>query len=131
MCICLHILSTQNIIHKANPYIKDSKVEVCRGVDRHSTQEGCRWGGRGGEGVLGGQLMVNLERICEDFGRITSAPLPMWILGGLINGQLGKDLQKLWKNYLYTSDHVDPGGIDQQSTWKGSAKTLEGLPLHL
>ena len=37
--------------------------------------------------------MVNLERICEHFGRITS------------------------------------DNVNQQSTWKGSMKTLEGLPL--
>ena len=28
-----------------------------------------------------------------------------------------------------TSDNVDPGGIDRWSTWKGSTKTLQGLPL--
>ena len=28
-----------------------------------------------------------------------------------------------------TSDNVDPGGVNQQSTWKGSAKTLQELPL--
>ena len=28
-----------------------------------------------------------------------------------------------------TSDNVDPGGFDQWSTWKGSVKTLQGLPL--
>ena len=44
--------------------------------------------------------MVNLVRIHEDFARITS-------------------------------DNVDPGagGVDQQSPWKGSMKTLQGLPL--
>ena len=40
----------------------------------------------------------NLERIRKDFGRIAS-------------------------------DNVDPRGVNQHSTWKGSAKTLEGLPL--
>ena len=39
-----------------------------------------------------------MERIRNDFGRITSA-------------------------------NADPGGFDQHSTWKGSAKTLEGSPL--
>ena len=50
--------------------------------------------------IQGGQSMVNLERICDDFGRITS-------------------------------DNVDPGGmgVNQQSTWRGSTMTLEGLPL--
>ena len=28
-----------------------------------------------------------------------------------------------------TSDNVDPGGVNQQSIWKGSTKTLQGLPL--
>ena len=28
-----------------------------------------------------------------------------------------------------TSDNVDPGGVDQWSTWKGSTRTLQGLPL--
>ena len=56
---------------QANPYIKDSKVEVCSGgggVDRQSTQE--RWGGRG-----------------------------------------------------------EGRGVNQHSTWKGSMKALQGLPL--
>ena len=56
----------------------------------------CRWGGRGEEG-WGGQSMVNLERIREDFGRITSDNVG---LGGSMDGQLGKDLQRLWKDYL-------------------------------
>ena len=41
---------------------------------------------------LGGQLMVNFERICEDFARITSDNVDP---GGSIDGQLGKDLQRL------------------------------------
>ena len=60
------------------------------GVDRHSTWKGsaktleglplpiCH-ADPGGGGV---QLTLNLERICKDFGRITSANLPMLILGG-------------------------------------------------
>ena len=28
-----------------------------------------------------------------------------------------------------TSDSVHPWGVDQQSTWEGSTKALEGLPL--
>ena len=42
--------------------------------------------------------MLNLERICKDFARITC-------------------------------DNVDPGGVNRQSTWKGSMKTLQGLPV--
>ena len=81
--------------------------------------------------ILGGnQLTVNLERIHKDFARITSAPLTMLILGGLIDSQLGKDLQRHCKDYLCTFDSVDPRkGVNRQSTWKGSAKTLQGLPL--
>ena len=37
--------------------------------------------------ILGGQSTVNLERICDDFGR---SPLTMLILGW-INSQLGND----------------------------------------
>ena len=48
--------------------------------------------------LWGGQLTVNLGRICKDFAKITS-------------------------------DSVDPGGVNQQSTWEESAKTLQGLPL--
>ena len=57
-----------------------------------------RWGGRGGETMEGGQSMVNLERICEDFGRITSDNVDPG--GRSIDSQLGKDLQRLWKDYL-------------------------------
>ena len=28
-----------------------------------------------------------------------------------------------------TSDNVDPGAVNQWSTWKGSMRTLQGLPL--
>ena len=41
--------------------------------------------------------MVNLERICEDFARITSDNVDP---GGSIDGQLGKDLQRHCKDYL-------------------------------
>ena len=73
--------------------------------------------------LVGGQSTVNLERICKDFTRITSdnvdpgvvnrrstlkgsvktlqgLPLTMLILGGLIDGQLGKDPHRLCKDYL-------------------------------
>ena len=45
----------------------------------------------------GGQSTVNLGRIYEDCGRITSDSVDP---GGLIDSQLGKDLQRLWKDYL-------------------------------
>ena len=41
--------------------------------------------------------MVNMERICKDIARITSDNVDP---GGLINGQLGKDLQRHCKDYL-------------------------------
>ena len=83
---------------------------------------------------------------------LEGSPLTMLILGGSIDTQLGKDPQRLWKDRLWqcwswggwstlnlerickdfgriTSDNVDPGGVNRHSTWKGSAKTLEGSPL--
>ena len=59
----------------------------------------------------GGRSTLNLERICKDFGRITSDNAD---LGGPIDTQLGKDPQRLWKDHLWQ--------------WKGSAMTLEGSP---
>ena len=53
-------------------------------------------------------------------------PLTVLILGGQLTGNLGmihKDFARI------TSDSVDPVGVNQQSTWEGSAKTLQGLPL--
>ena len=38
--------------------------------------------------ILGDQSTVNMERICEDIGRITSDNVDP---GGLIDGQHGKD----------------------------------------
>ena len=99
--------------------------------------------------ILGGQLTVNLERMHKDIARITSDNVDP---GGLIDSQLGKDLQRHCKDYLWqcwswggwstvnlerihkdiariTSDNVDPEGVNQQSTWKESAKILQRLPL--
>ena len=47
--------------------------------------------------ILGGQSTLNLERICKDFGRIASDNVDP---GGSIDTQLGKDLQRLWKDCL-------------------------------
>ena len=41
--------------------------------------------------------MVNLERICKEFARITSDNVDP---GGSIDGQLGKDPRRLCKDYL-------------------------------
>ena len=62
-----------------------------------------------GGGSIDTQLGKDLQRLWKD----------VHLGGGSINTQLGKDLQRLWKD-------VHPGGVNQHSTWKGSAKTLEG-----
>ena len=39
-------------------------------------------------------------------------------------------MERICKDFgRIASDNVDPGGVNRHSTWKGSAKTLEGLPL--
>ena len=48
----------------------------------------------------GGQLTVNMGRICEDFGKITCDTVDLGG-GGSIDSQHGKDLQRLWKDYLW------------------------------
>ena len=67
-------------------------------------------GGEGGEegsidtqlrkvvGGEGGQLMLHLERICEDIARITSDNVDLG--GGVYRWQIGKDLQRHCKDYL-------------------------------
>ena len=104
--------------------------------------------------ILGGQSTLNMERICEHIARITSdnvdpggwgrrgvnwhstwkgsantlqgIPLTMLILG--IQSTL--NLERICKHIArITSDNVDPGGVNQHSTWKGSTNTLQGLPL--
>ena len=74
----------------------------------------------------GGQSTLNLERIHKDFGRIASANADP--RGG---GQSTLNLERICKYFgRITSANADPGGgVNQHSTWKGSAKTLEGLPL--
>ena len=85
-------------------------------------QESCRWGGKGGEGrgqstwkhanTLQG-CILGRERTCDNGGvnqwstwkgsmkTLQGLPLTMLILlGGLIDGQLGKDLQRHCKDYL-------------------------------
>ena len=63
------------------------------GVNRQSSQrrsaERLKFVGREGRGGEGGQSMVNLERICKDFGRITSENVDPG--GWSIDGQLEKD----------------------------------------
>ena len=46
-------------------------------------------------------LGVNQQSIWEGSTKtLEGLPLTMLILGGLIDNQLGKDLQRLWKDYL-------------------------------
>ena len=50
----------------------------------------------------------------------------MLILGGWSTANLGR----ICKDFGgITSDSVDPRGVKWQSTWEGSTKTLQGLPL--
>ena len=69
--------------------------------------------------------MVNLERIREDFARITCDSVdPCW------GGQLMVNLERICEDFArITCDSIDPRGVNQRSTWKGSAKTLQGLPV--
>ena len=82
--------------------------------------------------ILGGevgQLTLNLERICEHIARITSDNVDPGSGGwGSIDSQLGKDPCK--DIARITSDNVDPvGRLIDSSAWKGSMKTLQGIPL--
>ena len=71
----------------------------------------------------GGQLTHNLERIHKDFARITSDNVDP-------GGESMVNLERIHKDFgRITSDNVDPVGVNWQSTWKGSTKTLQGLPL--
>ena len=69
-----------------------------------------------------GQSTHNLERICKDMARITSDNVDPggWLTHNL--ERINKDIARI------TSDNVDPG-VDWHTTWKGSTRTLQGLPL--
>ena len=55
--------------------------------------------------ILGGQSTLNLERICDDFGRITSDNVDP---GG---GQLMVNLERICNDFgTITSHNVDPWG---------------------
>ena len=54
---------------------------------------------------LGSQSMVNLERICNEFGRITSDNVDLG------RGQLTANLERIHDDFgRITSDNVDPWG---------------------
>ena len=129
-----------------------------------------RWGGRGGEGgsidtqlgschFLGGEGGEGRGRGVDRHSTwkgsaktLEGLPLPICHAdpggGGFIDTQLGKDLQRLWKDHLCQSANADPGGgsidtqlgschflggeggegrggrgggVNRHSTWKGSA----------
>ena len=88
-------------------------------------------------------MTVNLGRICRE------VEICRWGRGS-IDSQLGKDLQRLkfvdgeggreggvdqqstWEGSAERLKFVGENGeegVNQQSTWEGSTKTLEGLPL--
>ena len=101
------------------------------GIDRHSTWKGSAKTLEGLPLTMlilgGGRSTLNLERIRKDFGRIASDNADP---GG--GGRSTLNLERIRKDFgRIASDNADPGGgsIDRHSTWKGSAKTLEGLPL--
>ena len=96
----------------------------------------CRWGGTGVD------RQSTMGRICRE------VEICRWGRGS-IDSQLGKDLQRLefvdgeggrggvdqqstWEGSAERLKFVGEKGeegVDQQSTWEGSTKTLEGLPL--
>ena len=86
-------------------------------------------------------MTLNLERIRKDFGRIASDNADSWGRGGqstLILERIRKDFGRI------ASDNADSWGEEYRltlnlerirkdlgriaTTWKGSAKTLEGSP---
>ena len=72
----------------------------------------------------GGQLMVNLERICKDFARITCDSVDPG------RGSIDSQLERICKDFArITSDNVDPGGSINGQLGEGSVKTLQGLPM--
>ena len=73
--------------------------------------------------ILVAWLTHNLERIHEDITRITSDNVDP---GGLIKTQLGKDPWGHCKDYLW---QCWSWGVDWHTTWKGTMRTLQGLPL--
>ena len=75
-------------------------------------------------------MTVNLGRIHEDFARITSDSVDP---GGITSYSVDPGGQSTWEGSAKTLQglplySVDLGGVNQQSTWEGSMKTLQGLP---
>ena len=96
------------------------------GVDWHTTWKGSVKTSQGlplTMLILGGQSIHNLERIHEDIARITSYNVDpgVWLTHNL--ERIHEDITRI------TSDNVDPGGVNWHKTWKGSIRTLQGLPL--
>ena len=59
--------------------------------------------------ILGGQSMVNMERVCDDFARFTSDNVDP-------GGSIMVNMERIHNDFArFTSDNVDPGGsIDSQ-----------------
>ena len=70
---------------------------------------------------------VNQQSLREGSAKtLQGLPQTVLILGG---GQLTVTLGRIHKDFArITSDSVNQGGVNQQSTLEGSAKTLQGLP---
>ena len=89
-------------IHKDIARITSDNVDAVQGVDQCSTWKGSAKTLQGLPLTMlilgGGQSTVNLERICKDIARITSDNVV--VVGGVIDGQLGKDPQRHYKDYL-------------------------------
>ena len=80
--------------------------------------------------LIHGEGSINQSSWKGSMKTLQGLPLTVLILGW--GGQLTVNLERIHKDFArITSDSVDPGGVDWQSTWKGSAKTLQGLTLHL
>ena len=91
-----------------------------RGVNWQSTRRGSaeRLKFVGGEGGEGGQSAFNSERICRE--------VEICRLGGR-GGQLTVNFGRICKHFgRITSENLDSGGINRQSTQEGSAKTYRG-----
>ena len=69
--------------------------------------------------------MVNVERIHEDFVRITFDKVDLGGDPSMVN------VERICEDFpRFSSDSVDPGGVvNQRSTWERSIKTLQGLHL--
>ena len=93
--------------------------------------------------IWGGQSTLKLERLCKDIARITSDNVDPWGGGQLtlnsgkkVVGGEGREGRGRGWSTLNSGKKVVGGeggegrGVNRHSSWKGSAKTLQGLPPH-